>query len=189
MARRTAAGLTDKQERFCREYLIDLNATQAAIRAGYSARGASVQGSTLLGNPKVQGRLHELQGERNERLEWDADRVLRELIDLAEFDLVDCFTEEGGLRAIHEIPALARKSITAIESVELFEMNRGNREQVGETKKLKLNDRRATLQLIGQHIGIQAWKHQVGTDEPLVVWHNYAGEAGTGGRDADSEDT
>lgn len=75
-------GLTDKQERFCLEYLVDLNATQAAIRAGYAESGASVEGTRLLGNAKVSDRVAELQAERVARVKIDADWVLRKSMEL-----------------------------------------------------------------------------------------------------------
>ena len=65
-----------KRERFCREYLIDANATQAAIRAGYSARAAACQGSRLLSNAKVRGRVDELAAELASAKVADATEVM-----------------------------------------------------------------------------------------------------------------
>lgn len=71
--------LTPKQERFCQEYLVDMIGTQAAIRAGYSSRGAEVQASNLLRNPKVSQRLTELRTEQEKRVEITADAVIKEI--------------------------------------------------------------------------------------------------------------
>ncbi len=79
--------LTPKQERFCREYLIDLNASQAAIRAGYSTKGAVSFGSQLLGNINIQKRINELKTQRAERCDISADSVLRELVKTAFMDI------------------------------------------------------------------------------------------------------
>lgn len=76
--------LTSKQEQFCREYLIDLNAKQAAIRTGYSEKTAEVQGSRLLSNAKVASRVAELKSERVQRVEITADYVLSGLKEVAE---------------------------------------------------------------------------------------------------------
>lgn len=65
--------LTSKQEKFCREYVIDFNATQAAIRAGYSEKGADVRGSELLGNRKVQNFLNDLKKQTAKRTDTSAD--------------------------------------------------------------------------------------------------------------------
>lgn len=76
------AQLTDKQETFCREYLIDLNATQATVRAGYSSDTARQQGARLLSNVNIQSRIAELKQARNERNDIDADWVLRQAVEL-----------------------------------------------------------------------------------------------------------
>lgn len=76
--------LTDKQELFCHEYLVDLNATQAAVRAGYSEKTAQEQASRLLSNVMVQCRIAQLKAERNERVQINADYVLRQAVKLHE---------------------------------------------------------------------------------------------------------
>ncbi|QMU30138.1 terminase small subunit [Adhaeribacter radiodurans] len=75
--------LTDKQERFCQEYLIDLNATQAAIRAGYSRETANEQGSQNLAKLSIHARIRELKSNRAEQLHLDAFWVLKRLIDIS----------------------------------------------------------------------------------------------------------
>jgi phage terminase small subunit len=76
--------LTDKQEAFCREYLLDLNATQAAIRAGYSEATAASIGHENLTKPEIASRVRELMGARAERVQVDADWVLRRLLDISD---------------------------------------------------------------------------------------------------------
>lgn len=71
--------LTDKQERFCEEYLIDLNATQAAIRAGYSAKTAASIGAENLIKPEIHARIVSLKAERADELKIDAQWVLKRL--------------------------------------------------------------------------------------------------------------
>lgn len=77
------AKLTEKQKRFCDEYLIDLNATQAAIRAGYSARTANEQGARLLANVSVQEYIARKMAERSRRTGVNQDRVVLELAKIA----------------------------------------------------------------------------------------------------------
>lgn len=72
---------TPKQDRFCREYLVDLNATQAARRAGYSPRTANEQGARLLANASVKSRIAELQAEVAERLNITVDDVTKMLLE------------------------------------------------------------------------------------------------------------
>lgn len=76
--------LTDKQERFCQEYLVDLNATQAAIRAGYSAKTAQEQSSRLLSNVMVQRRVDELKLARSQSTGITAERVLTGIMGVIE---------------------------------------------------------------------------------------------------------
>lgn len=72
--------LTPKEEMFCKEYLVDLNGTQAAIRAGYSARSAKQRAYLLLEMPRICDRINELMRARAARVETSADEVLRELL-------------------------------------------------------------------------------------------------------------
>ena len=76
--------LTPKQQRFVEEYLIDLNATQAAIRAGYAKKSADVEGSRLLVNAKVSAAIAAAQAKRSERTEIDADYVLASIVETME---------------------------------------------------------------------------------------------------------
>ncbi|WP_342512266.1 terminase small subunit [Sporosarcina sp. FSL K6-1522] len=76
--------LSAKQEMFCKEYMIDLNATQAAIRAGYSERTAYSQGQRLLKHVEVLARVKELKDKRADELELDAYWVLKRLKDISD---------------------------------------------------------------------------------------------------------
>lgn len=75
-----ASKLTAKQQAFCEEYMIDLNATQAAKRAGYGEKNAKQQGTENLANPSIQEELARLKSERSERTEITADEVLRDIV-------------------------------------------------------------------------------------------------------------
>lgn len=76
--------LTPKQVRFVEEYLIDLNATQAATRAGYSAKTANEQGARLLANVSVRSALQDAMADRAKRMEMTADYVLTTIRDTVE---------------------------------------------------------------------------------------------------------
>lgn len=95
------AKLTARQERFCEEYLIDLNATQAAIRAGYSARTANRTASEYLLKPGVKEKIQELQQQRAKRTEITMDRVLAELANIGFSPII-----KGEIRASDKIKAL-----------------------------------------------------------------------------------
>lgn len=87
--------LTSKQEQFCREYVIDSNGRQAAIRAGYSPKTATEISSEYLMKPHVQARVAELQAERQKRTDRSADEVLKKIWELAEFQLEDVCSFDG----------------------------------------------------------------------------------------------
>ena len=76
--------LSDRQERFCREYIIDLNKTQAAIRAGYSPKSAQAAGAKLYRSEDIRRRIKELQDERNVRSDISSDYVLGVIVDTVE---------------------------------------------------------------------------------------------------------
>ena len=102
--------LTPKQEAFVREYLIDLNATQAAMRAGYSPKTSNEQGARLLANVSVRSALEIAMKERGERTKVTGDRVLMEIERLAMFDPKD-LTLLTGPRDIAELPEDIRRAI------------------------------------------------------------------------------
>lgn len=81
--------LTAKQKMFVQEYLVDLNATQAAIRAGYSEKTACEQGARLLANVKVQRSIQEAMKKREKRVEVNQDYVISKLLEITEKEASD----------------------------------------------------------------------------------------------------
>jgi len=75
--------LTDKQQKFCDEYLVDLNAKQAAIRVGYSEKTASEQSSRLLSNVKIQNYIQNKQKKTSDKLEINKELILQMVFDIA----------------------------------------------------------------------------------------------------------
>lgn len=151
---------TDQQLRFAQEYIIDLNATQAAIRAGYSAKTASEQASRLLGKVKVQDEIARLKQERSERTQIDADWVLSRLAAEVEADMADLVDETtGSLRAVKDWPLIWRKGL--VSGFDVAEISEDGK-SVGELKKIKLSDRIRRLELIGKHVAVGAFseKHE-----------------------------
>ncbi|RKS87319.1 phage terminase small subunit [Orbus hercynius] len=153
------AKLTAKQELFCREYLIDLNATQAAIKAGYKKNSAEVTGSKLLRNAKVKNFIQELMGERNERNKIDADYVLKRLTEIDQMDVVDILNDSGDLLPIREWPKVWR---TTLSGLDIAIIGSGDTEAI--MKKIKWPDKVKNLELLGKHIDVQAFKEQRETD-------------------------
>jgi len=93
--------LTPKQERFCREFIVDMNATQAAIRAGYAQKYAGRQAHKLVENSRLQARIAELQRDREKRIELTADKTLGHLMLSLEYASMVRETEDGPVLANH----------------------------------------------------------------------------------------
>lgn len=154
--------LTDKQERFCQEYLLDLCATQAAIRAGYAPKRAAEQGYQLLQKTPVQERLRALKTERSRRTELDADYVLHRLVAELEADLADILHPGGGVKPMHEWPEIWRQGLVAgLEVKQEFTYQGGQKVPDGVTVKVRLSDRTARLKMLGEHVNVQAFKRHV----------------------------
>jgi phage terminase small subunit len=154
MAEKARSELTPKQQRFVAEYLIDLNATQAAIRAGYSAKTAEQQGCRLLRNARVSATIEEGQAKAKEQHAVTAERVIQELARIALVDLGRIYDEDGNLLPIKDMPEDARRAIAGVEVDQLFEGRGDDREMVGVTKKVKLFDKPRALEMLGRHFGL-----------------------------------
>lgn len=162
--------LGEKRGRFVEEYLHDLNATQAAIRAGYSQKTAYSQGQRLLKDVEVSAAIAEAKTARSTRTRVDADWLLRRLADEVEADVADLYDENGSLRPVQDWPPIWRKGLVAGLDVEEVKEEGIT---VGVIRKLKLSDRVKRLELIGKHVEVQAFKDQVETSGNVTV--NIAG--------------
>ena len=142
----SAASLTDKQKMFVKNYLLDLNATQAAIRAGYSKKTAQRIGSENLSKPLVAAAIQKGQAKAAAKLDFKAEDVLRELGRLAFSNMLDYMTvnEESGLPSI-DLSKLTREQAKAIG--EFGYDAAGN-------PKIKLADKRAALVDLGRHFAL-----------------------------------
>ena len=153
--------LTDKQEMFCREYLIDLNATQAAIRAGYSEKTANEQGAQNLAKLSIQNRISDLKLQRNKQVNIDAGYVLRRLIEIDEMDVLDIMTDDMSIKPVSQWPASWRRYLSGFDLADMFEGRGEDREMVGILKKIKWPDKVKNLELLGKHVTVQAFKDNV----------------------------
>lgn len=144
--------LTPRQEAFCREYVVDFNGAQAAIRAGYSSVGASTQALRLLANAEVSRRVAEFRARITNRLEVSAERVLQEYARLAFCDPRKAFDENGNLRPIHALDDDTAAAIAGME-VEFKPGTDGYR-----VAKIKLAPKVPALEGLAKHLGLFAEK-------------------------------
>lgn len=147
--------LNARRERFCQEYLLDLNAAKAAERAGFSPSTAKEQGCMLLKDPKVKARILELQAPVLKKLEITRERVLLEFARIGFSDIRELYDEDNNLRPIKELSDDAAAALAAVEADELFAAGLGGKMmQVGVTKKAKLHNKIAALEALGKHLGL-----------------------------------
>lgn len=139
--------LTAKQQKFADEYLIDLNATQAAIRAGYSSKTAKEQGSRLLSNANVRAHIDERMAMLSRRTGVNQERIMRELSRIAFLDptqLVDM--DKATLK-----PGASADDTAAIASVKVKEMT-GDIDSI--EREIKFADKLKALELLGKRFGM-----------------------------------
>lgn len=147
--------MTPLQSAFVDEYLIDLNATQAAIRAGYAESGARTEGARLLANADIADAIAVAKAKRSEKTGIDAAWLLTRLAAEATADVADLYDEAGNIRAVKDWPLIWRTGLVAGLDVESIG------EGAGRLTKIKLSDRIKRLELIGKHVDVQAFKEQV----------------------------
>jgi len=148
--------LTPKQEKFCIEYLIDLNATQAAIRSGYSPKTAAVIATENIRKPNIVARLGELRKQIAEATDITPERVLRELGRIAFADPRKVMTwGRSGVKLIDS--ELLSDDDAAIVS----EVSESTTKEGG-SLRLKLHDKLGALEKIGKHLGMFIEKHEHG---------------------------
>ena len=152
-----------------REYLVDLNGTQAAIRAGYSKRGASVTAARLLVNSRISEAISEGRRKREEKIEIRAEEVLLELKRLAMVDLGQAYDSEGRLRKVHEMPEDVRRAIASVDTAEIWGPDGGA--QLGEVKRVKFWDKTKALESLGKHLRLftERLEHSGPDGAPLTI--------------------
>ncbi len=144
--------LTAKQRVFVEEYLVDLNATQAAIRAGYSKKTAQRIGSENLSKPLVAEAIQKAMEKRSERTEITADAVLEELAKLGFSNMKDYAAVMSDGSGMHlDLSELTRDQAAAIKSIKSTTTKIGEG-LVSESTELKLADKKPSLELLGKHL-------------------------------------
>lgn len=148
--------LTSKQDLFVKEYLVDLNATQAAIRAGYSKRRASEIGYQLLRKTTVAAAITEQQQKRAAKTDITAEKVLRELALLGFSNTLDYVEVQPDGSAYVDLSALTREQAAAIQEITVDEYMEGHGDLARPVKKVKvkLADKKSSLELLGKHLGL-----------------------------------
>src|ERR1700687_262671 len=148
--------LTQKQRRFCEEYLIDLNATQAAIRAGYSPKCAAVQGHENLIKPYIAAEIAKLRKEQSERTQASADDVIYHLTKIALFNPIDYIRiGENGDPSL-DLSNLTRDTALALKDFHVEDYKDGRGEESRDVRKVRVTfqDKVSALEKLGKHLGL-----------------------------------
>ena len=148
--------LNPKQKQFCEEYLIDLNATQAAIRAGYSEKTANRIGSQNLTKVDIQSYITELMQIRADRTEITQDRVLKELAMIAFLDIRTAFDSNGNLLNIQDMPENVARAIGGLDITQIKSRSNKDESDIEYLKRVKIIDKKGCLELIGKHLAMWA---------------------------------
>ena len=137
--------MTKKQKRFCEEYLIDLNATQAAIRAGYSPDTAKAIGCENLTKPDIRAHIDRAMAERSKRTGVNADRVVQELAKIAFVNATEVIDPKTATVREDALP----EDTAAIQSVKVKTFG-----EDGLEREIKMADKLKALEMLGRHLGM-----------------------------------
>lgn len=158
MAKKTSgAKFTPKQRRFIDEYLIDLNATQAAIRAGYSTETAKDIGCENLAKPNISAAIAKAMAERSKRTGVSQDRIVLELAKIAFVNPADVTDPETALA----------DDAAAIQSVKVKTIPTKDGE--GTEREIRFHDKLRALELLGKHVGMWNDKLNVNVNLPVFI--------------------
>ena len=154
--------LSEQRQRFVDEYLIDLNGTQAAIRAGYSVKTAQEQASRLLSNVMVQQAIAKRMAERSKRTGINQDRVVLELAKIAFVKMTDIVDDHGRIKGTATDDDLA-----CIESIKYKESD--NEFGGSVEREVKIGSKLKALELLGKHLGMWNDKVDLNIITPIVI--------------------
>lgn len=142
--------LTPKQELFCKEYIIDLNATRAAIASGYSEKTANRIGPENLSKLVIQEYIQELTKEREKRTEITGDMVIKELAKIAFIQESDFYNSDGSAKLPHELTDEQRSALKSY-SVKSIKVAKDEYEDI---PIFVAHDKVKTLELLGKHFSL-----------------------------------
>lgn len=162
------ARLNAKQKRFVDEYLIDLNATQAAIRAGYKkTEYTDTNANKLLENTRIREAIDKAMAERSKRTGINQDRVIQELARIAFVNPQNVINAENG--SVRE--DATEDDLACIQAVKVKTMS-GDK-GYSEEREVRLNDKMKALELLGKHLGMFTDKVELDADLELNINIDY----------------
>lgn len=155
--KKSSEKLTARQEKFCQEYIVDLNGTQAAIRAGYSAKTANRIGVVLLSNVVIQKKISELISARAEETKISAENVIKEVAECSFFDPSGIYDENGQVLPFPKWPAICRRMNKSFDTIETA--------NGAKIHKIRWHDKGKFTELLMRHLGLLKDKLEVSTED------------------------
>jgi len=143
--------LSPIQERFCQEFVVDLNGAAAAARAGYSKTRSHITAHELMKQPKIKNKIKELQAKTAARLEVTVEGIAREYKKIIEANIVDFLDEDGGMVNLKKLP---REITAAIESVKTSSYYDRKAKRVVNVIQFKMHSKPQALDALGRHVGL-----------------------------------
>lgn len=158
------AKLTAKQRLFVDEYLIDLNATQAAIRAGYKrSEYTDTNAAKLLENTRIAEEIEKAMAERSKRTGINQDRVLQEIAKLAFVNAADVIDMDTAT----VLPDAKPEDLACVKAVKVKRTAKGK--SIIEEREVQFYDKKASLELLGRHLGMFKDKVELSGAVPVIV--------------------
>ena len=166
--------LTKQQKLFTKEYLVDLNATQSAIRAGYSKKTARSQGQRLLTNVDIQELIQKETRKKFNEVDLTAKKVIDEIIKLAFANIKNIYDEKGNLLPVHE---LSDDVAACIQEISQDEMGNSRDDAIVIKRKYKLSDKKSNLEMLARYFKLLTDKHEhSGPNGGAIEYSNLTGE-------------
>ena len=164
--------LTPKQRLFALEYIKDFNATQAAVRSGYSKKTAKQVGSRLLTNIDIFSDICRNMEERLNQVKVDNAYVLRRLVEVDRMDIADIFNDDFSLKPLTDWPEAWRRTLSGLDVKESMEMGEDGTPKLAILKKIRWPDKLKNLELMGKHVDVKAfaerYQHTHGVSDETV---------------------
>ena len=170
---RNQYGNNHKQSAFCREYVLDYNGTQAAIRAGYSRKTAAVQSFDLLRKPNIQIEIQYNESLIQNKTIITKEKILKELALIGFADVTDHVTidDYGCVQAvaIDSLPVGASRAIKKVKEKRVIKSTASGDEVLESTFEFELHDKQTALVNMGKEIGMFREKHEVDINQPINI--------------------
>jgi len=176
--------MTDAQKRFCEEYVLDFNATRAYKTAYPNCKKKDTArrlGSRLMTKEDITNYIQELLNESRERNKVTQDMIIKELSNIAFFNIKNIYKEDGSLKKVTELDDETARAISSVKTIQRagamkLEINPNGKDKEipiehipEQTIEIKANDKKGALELLGKHLGMFKDKVEIEQNKPFEI--------------------